>query len=857
LSLHRLQAAAAVLALAAGIAFAAVLVVVRAPSQASAAPPIDHVFVIVMENHAYNQIVGSTSAPYFNGLIPTGGLAASYSAVTHPSLPNYLALAGASTFGITSDCTTCWVSATNIADRIEGVGSTWKAYMESMPSACFVGDSYPYAQKHNPFIYFNNIRTNSTRCAQHIVPYSQMSTDLKSTTTTPNYAFITPNMCNDTHDCAVSSGDNWLKAQVPVILGSPAFKTQHSLLAIVWDEDDSSGSNQVPLLLLGPAASPGAKSLTSYSHYSLLHTIENGLGVTTLTTNDTTAPMTDLLAQVVPASPSPTPPPDSPSATTFHEAVAGTFTVVVTNNCGGTATWTEAGALPSGVTFSGDSATAATTRPTATLAGTPALGTAGGWPIIITIHPTCSAVSQSFTLTVLAAGAYTAVTPVRVLDTRNGTGAPMARLGAGKSVNLTITGALPLAPAGAIAVVLNVTATSTTAGSFLTVFPKGAARPNASNLNWTAGITIANLVEVPVGGGGAITFYNAAGSTHVFADLEGYFSAPSGSAGGQVALAPARITDTRNGSGQPNAGNHLGANSTLAIQVTGVGGVPASGVSGAILNVTVTHTTSTSFLTVWPHGLARPLASNVNWTAGLTIPNRIFVPVSGGMVDIYNAAGSADVIVDVSGYFTDGTATGRFFTPQNPVRILDTRPGAPVGPNATRVLQVGGVAGVPRFATAVVVNVTVTNTSAGGFLTVHPSTTALPVASDLNWTPDKTIPNLVVATLGNTGAISLYNSTGTTDVIVDLVGYFGGAAPALVINKFETQGGGGSSDCFVEIFNPTASPAWFAAWTLVSRTASGTTDTVLGTVPAGTTIPAGGYYLFLGTAIGIPAGSVI
>jgi phosphatidylinositol-3-phosphatase len=283
---------------------------------------MDHVFVIVMENHSFGEVVGSTSAPYFNSLIPAGGLGSKYYAVTHPSLPNYLALAGASTFGITSDCTTCWVNASNIADTIEGVGSTWKAYMESMPAACFMGDSYPYAQKHNPFIYFNDIRTNSTRCAQHILPYTQMSTDLQSTTTTPNYAFITPNMCNDTHDCAVSSGDNWLKAQVPVILGSPAFKTQHSLLAIVWDEDDSSASNQVPILLLGSAAKPGATSLTSYGHYSLLHTIENGLGVTTLTTNDTAAPMTDLLAVGAPPSPSPSPTPERGSTSQSASSVS-------------------------------------------------------------------------------------------------------------------------------------------------------------------------------------------------------------------------------------------------------------------------------------------------------------------------------------------------------------------------------------------------------------------------------------------------------------------------------------------------------------------------------------------------------
>jgi hypothetical protein len=166
------------------------------------------------------------------------------------------------------------------------------------------------------------------------------------------------------------------------------------------------------------------------------------------------------------------------------------------------------------------------------------------------------------------------------------------------------------------------------------------------------------------------------------------------------------------------------------------------------------------------------------------------------------------------------------------------------------------VAGVPYFATAVVLNVTATNTSASSFLTVHPSTKALPTASDLNWVAHQTLPNLVVATLGDTGAISFYNAAGTADVVADLVGYFGGATPALVVNEFETRGPGGGSDCFVEVFNPTASAARFGGWTIVSRTASGTTDTVLGTVPAGTTLVAGGYYLFTGSAFSsvIPGG---
>ena len=257
--------------------------------QASGVPPLDHVFVIVMENTAYSSIVGSSAAPYINSLIPTGALAANYYGVTHPSLPNYLSLTGGSTYGITSDCTTCWINASNVADGVENAGKSWKAYEESMPYACFVGDSYPYAQKHDPFIYFNNIRNNAARCQNHVVPYTQLSTDLRSTSTTPNYAFITPNMCNDMHDCSIQTGDGWLQRQVPGILASPAFTTQHSLLAITWDEDDFSGSNQVATLFLGSGALGGASSGTSYNHYSLLHTVEAALGTSTLTSNDANA----------------------------------------------------------------------------------------------------------------------------------------------------------------------------------------------------------------------------------------------------------------------------------------------------------------------------------------------------------------------------------------------------------------------------------------------------------------------------------------------------------------------------------------------------------------------------------------
>jgi hypothetical protein len=408
-------------------------------------------------------------------------------------------------------------------------------------------------------------------------------------------------------------------------------------------------------------------------------------------------------------------------------------------------------------------------------ATTPA-GPAGTVDVTIN-HLDTTNVTATSAFTYFNLSAYTAVTPVRLMDTRDA----RVPLGPGGSRNLTVAGVSPGAPAGATAVVVNVTVTNTSAPSYLTVFPAGATPPVASNLNFYAGTTIANLVSVQVGSGGAITLYNAAGSTDVVVDLEGYYAAPNGSAGGEVALPPARITDTRPGSGLPNAGRTLGPATSLNVQVTGAGGVPASGVSGVILNVTVTNTTGPGWLVAWPTGATMPLASNLDWTAGTTIPNRVFVPIgSGGQVSVYNANGSTDVIIDVSGYFTDATATGKLFFPQAPIRITDTRLGSgmpnagrTLGPATSLTVQVSGVAGVPNGARAVILNVTVTNTTASGWMVVYPSSGSLPLASDLDWVGGRTIPNLVVATLGSTGAITFYNSDGSTDVVVDLAGWYG------------------------------------------------------------------------------------
>ncbi len=245
-----------------------------------------HIFTIVMENEEYTSIFGKSDAPYLNSLASTYGLAKQYYAIGHPSLPNYMALTGGSTFGITSDCTSCFQNAQNLADQIEASGRSWKAYMENMPSPCYIGDSPDglYAQKHNPFLYYDDIRTNHTRCAKHDVPFSQFKTDLSSNQL-PAYVWITPNLCHDMHDCSVADGDSWLSQVVPGILRSPAF-IQGGVLFITFDEGDTDAGccnnatgGQVSTLVISPLVKRGYRSTVPETHYSLLRTIEETWGL--------------------------------------------------------------------------------------------------------------------------------------------------------------------------------------------------------------------------------------------------------------------------------------------------------------------------------------------------------------------------------------------------------------------------------------------------------------------------------------------------------------------------------------------------------------------------------------------------
>lgn len=252
-----------------------------------------------MENHSYAEVWNTSSSPYITSLGNAYARATNYFAITHPSLPNYLDMFGGSNYGITIDCnpsSTCHVTATNLADNLEAAGLTWKGYMESMPAACSLVSSGNYAPKHDPFIYFDDIRTNAARCNAGVVPYTALATDLASITTTPNYVFITPDMCSNMHDCPVSTGDTWLSNNLPAILTSPACTVEACLVILTWDEGGSLG-NQVLTIFAGSGAQTGGvASSVAYTHFSMLRTVEDIFGLPTQTGNDAAAsPMTDLL----------------------------------------------------------------------------------------------------------------------------------------------------------------------------------------------------------------------------------------------------------------------------------------------------------------------------------------------------------------------------------------------------------------------------------------------------------------------------------------------------------------------------------------------------------------------------------
>lgn len=394
------------------------------------------------------------------------------------------------------------------------------------------------------------------------------------------------------------------------------------------------------------------------------------------------------------------------------------------------------------------------------------------------------AVGQACGTLVTSYGYYHPVTPARVLDTRSfpqGVPAGKVQQNAEITVDVTGVGGVPTT-ADVSAVVLNVTVTEPS-GGYLTIFPSGTTRPLASNLNFVAGQTIPNLVTVKVGADGNVKVYNCCGQTHVIFDVVGWYG---GSAGGSLfnALAPARVLDTRSGpQGQP--AGIVQQNSTTLVTVKGVGGVPnTSDVTAVVVNTTVTDPTSVGYLTVYPSDqVSPPLASNLNFTAGLTIPNLVIVRVGSvdGKIKVYNCCGQTHVVMDVVGYYS--SSSGVVFNSLNPARILDTRTspqGTPPGkvgqasPVTASVTGTGGVPAIGSGVTAAVINTTVTEPTSGSYLTVYPSDVGSPpLASNLNFSVGQTIPNLVMVKVGAAdGKVKIFNCCGQVHVVFDVVGYF-------------------------------------------------------------------------------------
>ena len=391
---------------------------------------------------------------------------------------------------------------------------------------------------------------------------------------------------------------------------------------------------------------------------------------------------------------------------------------------------------------------------------------------------------------------YVPLTPARFLDTRSmaagartfdGNDLGCGAIGPGlmNVRTLDIEGRAGIPSTGVDAVAVNVTVVSPTASNYVTVYPSGTPKPNASNINFVAGQTIPNMAIVKLGSDGRIAIYNEGGSTQVIVDVVGWF--PDGS--DYTGVEPQRLLDTRSCGlcdtidGLYEATGALTVQQTFLLPVVGRGTIPLTGVGAVALNVTVVSPTASNYLTVYPSGAAQPVASNLNFSAGQTIANMVIAKVGNdGKIAIFNKAGASQVVVDVVGWFPSVSE----YTGIVPQRFMDTRSCGgcdtidgqneglgPLTPNQAYSLQITGRGSIPSSGVgSVALNVTVVGSTASNYLTVYPFGAAQPTASNLNFVGGQTIANMVIVKLGTGGKITLFNRDGLTPVLVDVVGWF-------------------------------------------------------------------------------------
>jgi YVTN family beta-propeller protein len=271
-------------------------------------PRYQHVFLFYFENEDFHQIVGNTKqAPYMNSLLPHASLLGQFYAEEHPSDGNYLALAGGSTFGVPLDDPAeenplYTINARNISDLIGAAHETWKGYLQSAAGPCDNTVHGYYWDDDLPMMYFADVRERPAYCAAHMVPLASLATDLQKASTTPNFAWVSPDDCFDMESCGIRAGDDFLKAELSLIMRSPAWTRQRSLAIVTFDEDNTDyqhPAQRVATIVLGSrGVRQGYVSPVRYTHYSLLRTVEAALGLGTLTDNDLYAqPLSDVFGR--------------------------------------------------------------------------------------------------------------------------------------------------------------------------------------------------------------------------------------------------------------------------------------------------------------------------------------------------------------------------------------------------------------------------------------------------------------------------------------------------------------------------------------------------------------------------------
>lgn len=762
-----------------------------------ATTPIKHVLLVVLENKSYPDVVGHAgNAPFQGSLAAECGSASQMYGATHSSAANYLALTGgqyppASTAGC-STVNACRSSAPSLFSQLENANLPWKSYVESMGSNCSAGAAPNYKIGHNPALFYPLIdcQTDDVAVDDLTAHSGALWSDL-SQQTLPAFGLVIPNLVNDgDYPNSLASTDAWLQIFLGAVSQSAAYQSGSTAVVVTYDEghgldyadgedctnktrDQAGGqpSCHIPFFVVYPWAS--GVDATFFDHYSVTRTIDDLFGLPPLFGAGSAASMIGHFGLHVGQAP------QTPQA-------------IFTTSCSDlTCSFNATRSTPVGLlTFAwdfGDGTTGTGMTPSRTYTA------AGPHTVTLTVSDATSATATSSqpVVTKPPNASFTAITPCRVFDTRGAAGGcsaspvvPAAKVGPGRTLMVKVAGVAGV-PSSATAVVLNVTAVNASTPTYLTVWPSDKARPGVSNLNVNTAAPVPNLVTVPVASDGTVSLYNNRGNVDLLADLDGYYSPTSSS--GYTPLSPCRIFDTRGKAGgcaaaPAPAQAKLGAGQTKNVKIAGVGGVPSSA-TAVLMNVTAVNATSATYITVWPAGATRPVVSNLNVNTAAPVANLVVVPLgAGGTVTLYNHRGTVDLLADVAGYYSPTSASG--FKAIAPCRIFDTRGAAGtcasaplaskhvVGPAQTLSVRVVGVGTVPVSATAVVFNLTAVNATIPTYVTAFPTGTSRPVVSNLNASSAAPVPNLVVVPIGADGTITLYNDTGSTDLVADLAGYY-------------------------------------------------------------------------------------